>query len=75
MRAEEARVGMKVRVGEYHRRSEVRGVVGKIVGSYGVPEYMALDVRLSGRRHQLFWAKDLEGVSAPQPWWRLERSS
>jgi hypothetical protein len=75
VKAEEARVGMKVRVGEYHRRSALRGVVGKIVGSFGRPEYMALDVRLPDGRHQLFWAKDLEGVSAAQPWWRLDRSS
>jgi hypothetical protein len=66
---------MKVRVGEYHRRSEVRGAVGKIVGGYGAPEYMALDVSLPSGRHQLFWAGDLEGVSAAQPWWRLDRSS
>lgn len=75
MRAEEARLGMKVRVGEDHRRSELRGVVGKIVSSYGAPEYMALDVRLPGGRHQLFWARDLEEASAPQLWWRPGRSS
>ena len=75
MRAEEARLGMKVRVGEYHRRSELRGVVGKIVGSYGAPEYMALEVRLLDGGHQLFWARDLEEASAPQPWWRLARRS
>jgi hypothetical protein len=62
VRVEEAHLGMKVRVGEYHRRPEVRGVVGKIVGSYGAPEYMALDVRLPDGRHQLFWARDLEEV-------------
>ena len=75
MRAEEARLGMKVRVGEYHRRSQLRGVVGKIVDSYGAPEYMALDVHLPGGKHQLFWARDLEEASAPEPWWRLKRSS
>ena len=75
VRAEEARVGMKVRVGEDHRRSEERGAVGKIVGRYGAPEYMALDVRLLDGGHQLFWARDLEEASAPQPWWRLARST
>ena len=75
MRAEEARLGLRVRVGEYHRRSELRGVVGKIVGSYGATEYMALDVRLLDGKHQLFWARDLEEASAPEPWWRLARSS
>jgi hypothetical protein len=32
---EKAEVGMKVRVREDHRISELRGIVGKVVGSYG----------------------------------------
>ena len=32
---EGAHVGMKVRVREDHRISELRSIVGKVVGSYG----------------------------------------
>jgi hypothetical protein len=35
MRAEEACVGMKVRVREEHRILERRGMVGKVVGCFG----------------------------------------
>ena len=72
VRPEEARVGMKVRVGESHRIAERRGMVGGIVGRYGGEEYMALDVRFPDGRHRLFWPGDLEEISSPQPsWWRF----
>jgi hypothetical protein len=70
MTSEEARIGMKVRVREYHRIAELRGKEGTIVGSYGQPDYMALDVRFPDGRYRLFWAGDLEEVSALRPWWR-----
>ncbi len=70
MTSEEARIGMRVRVREYHRIAELRGKEGTIVGSYGQPNYMALDVRFPDGRCRLFWAGDLEEVSALRPWWR-----
>ena len=41
---EKARVGMQVRVREDHWVSELRGTVGKVVGSYGGEELMVLGV-------------------------------
>ena len=71
MRAQEkARVGMKVRVREDYRVSELRGTVGKVVGSYGGEELMVLGVHFPDRRYQLFWPGDLEDVASPEPWWR-----
>jgi hypothetical protein len=70
VRSEEARIGMKVRVGELHRIAERRGMVGRIVGHYGGEEYMAVDVRFSDGRCRLFWPEDLEEISSPLPWWR-----
>jgi hypothetical protein len=71
MRLQEgAPVGMKVRVREDHRISELRGTVGKVVGRYGGEEFMVLDVHFPDGRYQLFWPGDLEKVGAPRRWWR-----
>jgi predicted small metal-binding protein len=70
MTSEEARIGMRVRVREDHRITEVRGKEGTIVGSYGQSNYMALDVRFPDGRCRLFWAGDLEEISALRLWWR-----
>ena len=67
---EEAPVGMNVRVREDHRISELRGTVGKVVGSYGGEELMVLDVRFPDGHYQLFWPGDLDDVASPEPWWR-----
>lgn len=68
---EGAPVGMKVRVREDHRISELRGTVGKVVGSYGGEEFMVLDVHFPDGRYQLFWPGDLDDVGSPnKPWWR-----
>jgi hypothetical protein len=71
VRPEEARVGMKVRVGDHHRIAEQRGMVGRIVGRYGGEEYVAVDVRFAHGQHRLFWPSELEEISSAQPrWWR-----
>ena len=72
MRAEEACVGMKVRVCKEHRILEQRGMVGRVVGRYGGAEFVAVDVRFPDTEHQLFWPEDLEEISSAQPrwWWR-----
>jgi hypothetical protein len=67
---QEAHVGMKVRVHEDHRISELRGIVGKVVGSYGGTEFIALEVHFPDGRYQLFWPGDLEAVASPKRWWR-----
>jgi hypothetical protein len=58
---EEAQVGMKVRVREDHGISELRGIVGKVVGSYGGTEFVALEVHFPDGRHQLFMARRSRG--------------
>ena len=71
MRAQETvPVGLQVRVREDYRDSELRGTVGKVVGSYGGEELVVLDVYLPDGRYQLFWPGDLDDVATPEPWWR-----
>jgi hypothetical protein len=68
---QKAAVGMKVRVRDDHRISELRGTVGKVVGSYGGEELMVLDVHFPDGRYQLLWPGDLDDVGSPaEPWWR-----
>ena len=63
MSPEQARIGVRVRVGEYGLRPEWRGLRGRIIGRWGHPEYLALDVRLEDGRSQLFWHHELEDAS------------
>ena len=62
MRSEEASIGTRVRVGQSGLRSELRGLTGKIIGRWGHPEYLALDVRMEDGSSQLFWHHELEEV-------------
>ena len=71
MRGQEGvRVGTEVRVRQDLRSSNLRGMIGKVVGSYGAHELMALAVHFPNGRCQLFWPGDLEDVASPMPWWR-----
>ena len=77
MRAQEARVGVRVAVSGIHRIVERRGKVGTVVGCYGEEEYRAVDVRFSDGAQMLFWPQDLEeeprreGATSPRHrWWR-----
>ena len=63
MSSEQARIGARVRVGESGLRSEWRGLTGRIIGRWGHPEYVALDVRLEDGRSRLFWHHELEDAS------------
>lgn len=65
MKSEEALIGMRVKVGDGHRKPELRGAVGTIVQRYGDPGYVALDVLLEDGRSELFWHHDLEETDAP----------
>jgi hypothetical protein len=49
-------------VSESGRRSEWRGLTGTIIGKWGNPEYLALDVQLEDGRMQLFWHHELEEI-------------
>lgn len=74
VRSEEARVvGTRVRVRENHRSADRRGMVGKIVGTFGGEEFMAVDVRFRDGGLGLFWPGDLEkapeGSSPSRSWW------
>ncbi len=72
MSAEQVRPGMRVRVMEHqlvHERGDLP--VGTVVARYGGEDYMAVDVRLDGGQHRLFWPSALEEISSPKAWWRL----
>lgn len=65
MKSEEARIGMRVRVSEEHRKLELREMNGTIVQRYGDSSYLALDVRLDDGRSELFWHHELDEVESP----------
>ena len=62
MKSKEARIGVRVRVGESLRESELRGLLGTIRGRWGDPDYVTLDVLLDDGHLQLFWHHELEGI-------------
>ena len=65
MRSQEARIGTKVMVGEESGfGSEWRGLAGTIIGKWGSPEYLALDVLLDDGRTLLFWHHELDEIDA-----------
>ena len=71
MRTEEVSIGARVRVLGSHRIVERRGKIGKVVGSYGGEDYVAVDVTFPEGEERLFLPRDLEEVSpAPPTWWR-----
>ncbi len=63
MMSEEARIGVRVRVGESGWRSEWLGITGTISGIWGNPDYLAFDVLLDDGRTQLFWYHELEEIA------------
>ena len=72
MKPQDARVGMRVKVQDHHRREALRGMTGKIVGRYGDRGHVAVDVKLSDGSGMLFWPRDLQEVtSAHLRWWRF----
>ena len=62
MVSEEALVGMRVRVRGSLLNSELRGLVGMIIGKWGDPGHLALDVLLDDGRLMLFWHHELEEI-------------
>jgi hypothetical protein len=51
-------------VGEAGLGSEWRGLAGTIIGKWGNPEYLALDVLLDDGRTQLFWHHEVDEIDA-----------
>ncbi len=62
MMSEEARIGVRVRVGESGWRSEWQGLTGTIRAKWGNSECLAFDVVLDDGRMQLFWYHELEEI-------------
>jgi hypothetical protein len=57
----EAQRGVRVRVGEGYRKSELRGTVGTVQQIGGNPDFAtALLVRLEDGRYELFWHHELD---------------
>ena len=71
MTPEQVRTGARVRVMQYHRIEERRGLMGKVVAVYRGEEYLAVDVRLADGQYRLFWPRELEEISPPRTRWRL----
>jgi len=55
VRAQEARVGLRVAVRGIHRIDQRRGKVGTVVGCYRRGECRAVDVRFPDAAQRLFW--------------------
>ena len=65
MRSQEAVIGAMVRVGEVSGLGyEWRGLTGTIIGKWGNPNYLALDVLLDDGRTILFWHYELDEIDA-----------
>jgi hypothetical protein len=63
------RAGMRVKVRDHHRIEQRRGLLGKVVGTYGGEEFTAVEVLFLDGQRRLFWPSDLEEVSSTKPWW------
>jgi hypothetical protein len=63
------RAGMRVKVRDHHRIEQRRGLLGKVVGTYGGEEFTAVDVLFPDGQQRLFWPRELEEVSSTKPWW------
>jgi len=62
MMSEEALIGIRVRVRESLVKYELRQKEGTIMGRWGSPDYVALDVLLDDGSTQLFWHHELEEI-------------
>jgi hypothetical protein len=56
--------GMLVRVREDRRRPVLEGMVGTVRKSYGLPEYLAVDVELEDGQLELFWFHQLDAPNS-----------
>ena len=62
MMSQEALIGRRVRVRESLLKAELRGRLGTIMGRWGSPDYVALDVLLDDGHSELFWHHELERI-------------
>ncbi len=56
------RVGVKVRIEEGYRKTDLVGIPGTVRNYRGYPEYAAVDVVLEDGRSELLWFHELEVV-------------
>ena len=61
MESREARIGTSVGVLDAGRRPG-KGRLGTIVGTYGHPDYLAVDVRFEDGNVELYWFHELRRV-------------
>jgi hypothetical protein len=64
MKLEEVRAGMRVKVRDHHRIEKRRGLVGKVVGTYGGEEFTAVEVLFPDGHRRLFLPSDLNNDSS-----------
>ena len=69
LKEEAVRAGMRVKVRDHHRIEQRRGLLGKVVGTYGGEEFTALDVLFPDGQRRLFRPSDLEEISSTKLWW------
>jgi hypothetical protein len=62
MMAEEALIGMRVRVQADYRLAHLRGKEGRIINRWGSSNHVAVVVLLDDDRSELFWPHQLEGI-------------
>jgi hypothetical protein len=62
MMAEEALIGMQVRVQADYRLAHLRGKGGRIINRWGSSNDVAVVVLLDDDRSELFWPHELEGI-------------
>ncbi len=59
---QEARTGVRVRVKEGYRKSDLIGMRGTVQQCWGHPDYAAVDVLLENGHAELLWFHELEAV-------------
>jgi hypothetical protein len=60
------RIGTRVRVRKFHRKTHLRGLIGTIERRYGGDVYVAFEVLFSNGHSELFWHNELEEAHL---WW------
>ncbi len=60
MESNEVHPGVIVRVRKGYRKSEYDGMLGIVKGTFGHPDYAAVDVQLEDGRLELFWHHQLD---------------
>ena len=62
MEVQGARSGVRVRVKNGYRKSDIIGMLGTVQQCWGHPDYAAVDVLLEDGRTELLWFHELDEV-------------